>query len=87
MSGARSRYAAFMATWRRLRGEKTRARRTRELFALLLPYKLRVAGMLASLGVSIAAGLAPPYLAMVAIDNGIKENDAGVLTLVVALFV
>lgn len=87
MSGLRARYTEFFATWRRLRGEKTRARRTRELLSLLAPYKLRVAAMFASLGVSIAAGLAPPYLAMVAIDDGIKKDDAGVLTLVVVLFV
>lgn len=76
----------FIETWRRLRGEGTRGRRTRELFSLLKPYRLRVAGMLAALGVSIAAGLAPPYLAMVAIDDGIKAGDAGVLTTVVILF-
>lgn len=87
MNGARERIGRFLATWRRLRGEGTRARRTKELFSLLWPYRLRVAGMLVALGVSIAAGLAPPYLAMVAIDKGIKAGDSGVLTEVVALFV
>lgn len=86
-SGPGKRYRDFVATWRRLRGEKKRGRRTRELFALLMPYKLRVVGMLLALGVSIAAGLAPPYLAMVAIDDGIKAGDSAVLTLVVVLFV
>lgn len=80
------RYDEFMATWRRLRGEKTRARRLRELISLLRPYRLRVALMFISMSIAIAAGLAPPYLAKIAIDNGIIEGDAETLTLVVVLY-
>ena len=38
-----------MSTWKRLRGEKTRARRLRELIALVRPYKWRVALMFVSM--------------------------------------
>lgn len=82
----RQHYSDFMSTWRRLRGEKTRARRLREVLALLRPYKLRVGLMFFSLAVAIAAGLAPPYLAKVAIDSGIIAGDSEVLTQVVVLF-
>ncbi|MGK2877331.1 MAG: ABC transporter ATP-binding protein [Solirubrobacterales bacterium] len=82
----RHRYTDFMSTWKRLRGEKTRARRLRELVALVRPYKWRVALMFLSMTVAIAAGLAPPYLAKVAIDNGIIAKDVGTLQLVVVLY-
>lgn len=82
----RRRYRDFMSTWRRLRGEKTRARRLRELAALLAPYKWRVALMFVSMAVAVAAGLAPPYLAKVAIDSGIIAGDFGTLELVVVLY-
>lgn len=75
-----------MATWRRLRSEKTRARRLRETVALLSPYKWRVALMFVSMAIAIAAGLAPPYLAKVAIDNGIIAGDYATLRLVVVLY-
>lgn len=80
------RYDDFMSTWQRLRGEKTRARRLRELVALLRPYRWRVMLMFASMTVAIAAGLAPPYLAKVAIDSGIIAKDFGTLELVVVLY-
>lgn len=80
------RYVTFMETWRRLRGERTRARRLRELVSLLKPYRLRVALMFISMSIAIAASLAPPYLAKVAIDNGIIAGDAETLTLVVVLY-
>ncbi|MFT4049757.1 MAG: ABC transporter ATP-binding protein [Solirubrobacterales bacterium] len=79
-------YNDFMGTWKRLRGEKTRARRLRELVALLKPYKWRVALMFVSMTIAIAAGLAPPYLAKVAIDSGIIAGDSGTLELVVVLY-
>lgn len=82
----RHRYDDFMSTWRRLRGEKTRARRLRELIALLAPYKWRVALMFVSMAVAIAAGLAPPFLAKIAIDNGIIAGDFQTLELVVVLY-
>ncbi|MBJ7458640.1 MAG: ABC transporter ATP-binding protein [Thermoleophilaceae bacterium] len=80
------RYSDFMSTWKRLRGEKTRARRLRELLALLRPYKWRVALMMLAMTVAIAASLAPPYLAKVAIDSGIIDKDFGTLQLVVVLY-
>ena len=43
----RHRYSDFMSTWKRLRGEKTRARRLRELIALRAAVQLRVALMFA----------------------------------------
>lgn len=82
----RHRYNDFMSTWQRLRGEKTRARRLRELIALVRPYKWRVGLMFLSMSVAIAAGLAPPYLAKVAIDQGIIAKDSGTLELVVVLY-
>ncbi|MGH2959972.1 MAG: ABC transporter ATP-binding protein, partial [Solirubrobacterales bacterium] len=75
-----------MSTWKRLRGEKTRARRLRELVALVRPYKWRVALMMLAMSVAIAASLAPPYLAKVAIDSGIIAKDFGTLQLVVVLY-
>jgi ATP-binding cassette subfamily B protein len=82
----RRRYREFFDTWRRLRGEKTRARRMRELLALVAPYKWRVVLMFVSMSVAVAAGLAPPYLAKVAIDNGIVARDTSTLKLVVVLY-
>lgn len=82
----RHHYSDFMSTWKRLRGEKTRARRLRELIALVKPYKWRVGLMFLSMTIAIAAGLAPPYLAKVAIDSGIIAKDAGTLELVVVLY-
>ncbi len=82
----RHHYSDFMSTWKRLRGEKTRARRLRELVALVRPYKWRVALMFLAMAVAIAAGLAPPYLAKVAIDSGIIAKDFGTLQLVVVLY-
>jgi ATP-binding cassette subfamily B protein len=82
----RRRIGSFMETWRRLRGEKSRARRLRELIGLLGPYKWRVGLMLASMTIAIAAGLAPPYLAKVAIDSGIIAKDFDTLKLVVVLY-
>ncbi len=82
----KQRYDHFMSTWRRLRGERTRARRLRELISLLKPYKWRVLLMFVSMSVAIAAGLAPPFLAKVAIDSGIIAGDYGTLQLVVVLY-
>lgn len=82
----RAHYSDFMSTWKRLRGEKTRARRLRELVALLAPYRWRVILMFLSMAIAIAAGLAPPYLAKVAIDSGIIGGDSQTLQLVVVLF-
>jgi ATP-binding cassette subfamily B protein len=83
----RRRYSDFMQTWGQLRGEKTRTRRLRETVMLLAPYKLRVFGMFVSMTLAIVAGLAPPYLAKIAIDNGIVDQDYDTLKLVVILYV
>jgi ATP-binding cassette subfamily B protein len=63
-----------------------RGRNLRGLLALLRPYRLRSAAMLAALLVGTAASLAPPLLAKVAIDNGISRHDTTTLVLVVVAF-
>ena len=64
--------------------------RTRRRFGLLvrltLPYRGRTALALGTLLVYTLVALAPPYLAKLAIDDGIKEGDLGRLTLIVLLF-
>ena len=42
--------------------------------------------MMGALVVATLAGLAPPYLAGAAIDDGIAKNDAGALTMIVLVF-
>jgi len=64
----------------------TRGRNLRGLLALIRPYKLRAAAMLAALIVGTAAALAPPLLAKVAIDQGIAKHDTETLVLVVIAF-
>jgi ATP-binding cassette subfamily B protein len=61
-------------------------RNLRGLLALLRPYRLRSAAMLAALIVGTAAALAPPLLAKVAIDKGIAHHDVTTLALVVVAF-
>jgi len=64
----------------------TRGRNLRGLLALLRPYRLRSAAMLAALLVGTAASLAPPLLAKVAIDTGISHHDTTTLVIVVLAF-
>ncbi|MEA2333033.1 MAG: ATP-binding cassette, subfamily bacterial [Thermoleophilaceae bacterium] len=64
-----------------------RNRRLRHLISLLRPYRGRVLLMLAALWVATGAALVPPYLAGVAIDEGIHSQDTGVLTKVLVAFV
>jgi len=71
---------------RRLKGTGGRGRKLRGLLELLRPYRWRVAVMLASLVLGTAASLAPPPLAKLAIDNGIRKGDVGTLDLVVLAF-
>ncbi len=73
--------------WRLVRGERQRTRKLRWLFGLLRPYRVRVAVTLVALIAATAAGLAPPYLAGRAIDNGIANHDLNALDLIVAAFV
>jgi ABC-type multidrug transport system fused ATPase/permease subunit len=72
--------------WRLIRGEDQRGRKLRWLLGLLRPYRIQVALMMVALLIATAAALAPPYLAGQAIDNGIRADDAGALTLIVVIF-
>ncbi len=56
---------------RRPRRAAAGARKLRDLLALLRPYRGRVVLMLIALLLATAAALAPPYLAGLAIDDGI----------------
>jgi ATP-binding cassette, subfamily B, bacterial len=62
------------------------ARRISTLARLAAPYKWRTILALASLFAATATALAPPYLAKLAIDDGIRKEDLHALTIVVALF-
>ena len=66
---------------------RERARRLKGVAELLRPYRGRVAVAMASLVVAPAASLAPPYLAKLAIDDGITPGDVGALNLIVAAFI
>ncbi len=65
-------------------------RRTRRRFGLLvrltLPYRGRTALALGTLLVYTLVALTPPYLAKLAIDEGIRPGDLGRLTQIVLLF-
>ena len=67
--------ARLRSIWRILRGEDQRARKIRWMLGLLRPYRGRVAAMFVALLIATAAGLAPPYLAGLAVDKGINGND------------
>jgi ABC-type multidrug transport system fused ATPase/permease subunit len=64
----------------------SRARNLRGLLELLRPYRLRTSAMLVALVLGTAASLAPPLLAKLAIDSGIKKHDVHTLALVVLAF-
>ena len=66
---------------------RDRRRRLRGVAALLRPYRARVIVAFASLVLATAASLAPPYLAKLAIDDGITPGDLGALNLIVAAFI
>ena len=58
------------------------------LARLTAPYKRQTALALVSLLVAATAtALAPPYLAKLAIDDGIRDQDLHALTIIVALFI
>jgi ABC-type multidrug transport system fused ATPase/permease subunit len=67
-------------SWRRT------VRRVSTLARLTAPYKLRTALALASLAAATATALAPPYLAKLALDNGVRNQDFQLLVLVVVAF-
>src|SRR5437763_12787658 len=62
-------------------------RRVSTLARLAAPYKARTALAIFFLLLATAISLAPPYLAKVAIDHGIRRQDAQALWAIVALFV
>ena len=66
---------------------RERRRRLRGVAELLRPYRGRVIVAFISLVLATAASLAPPYLAKLAIDEGITPGDLGALNLIVAAFV
>jgi ATP-binding cassette subfamily B protein len=67
-------------SWRRTR------RRVALLARLALPYPGRASLAVATLLVYTLVALAPPYLAKLAIDQGISQSDLDRLTVLVALF-
>ena len=64
-----------------------RLRKLRKLLALLRPYRARVLLMMVALVVATAAALVPPYLAGLAIDDGIRAGDEDALLLITLAFV
>jgi len=77
----------FRDVWRLLRGQDQRARKVRWMLGLLRPYRGKVALMFVALLFATGAGLAPPYLAGQAVDNGIVTGDVSALDWIVAAFV
>jgi ABC-type multidrug transport system fused ATPase/permease subunit len=67
-------------SWRRT------ARRISTLARLTAPYKVRTAIAIATLLAATLTSLAPPYLAKLALDDGIRQKDYGKLVLVVVAF-
>ena len=63
------------------------ARRVSMLARLTAPYKLRTTLAVVSLLAATATALAPPYLAKLALDEGIRGGDLQTLSVIVALFV
>jgi ABC-type multidrug transport system fused ATPase/permease subunit len=67
-------------SWRRT------VRRIKTLARLTSPYKARTSLALGSLLAATLAGLAPPYLAKLALDNGIASQDFSTLVWIVVAF-
>ncbi len=65
---------------------KTTVRRVTTLARLTKPYKLRTALALLSLLAATATGLAPPFLAGMAVNRGIDEGDMRTLVILVIAF-
>jgi ABC-type multidrug transport system fused ATPase/permease subunit len=66
---------------------RQRLRRLRGVAELLRPYRGRTALAVISLVLGTAASLAPPYLAKLAIDDGITPKDIGALDRIVVAFI
>jgi ATP-binding cassette subfamily B protein len=62
------------------------ARRVSTLARLAAPYKRQTILALVSLLAATATALVPPYLAKLAIDDGIRKQDLHALTIIVLLF-
>jgi ABC-type multidrug transport system fused ATPase/permease subunit len=62
-------------------------RRVSTLARLTAPYKARTTLAVVSLLAATLTALAPPFLAKLAVDDGIRDEDLGLLTILVALFV
>jgi ABC-type multidrug transport system fused ATPase/permease subunit len=62
------------------------ARRLRTLARLVAPYKGRAVLAVLSLLAAAATGLAPPFLAKLAIDRGITRGDTHLLVIIVIVF-
>ena len=62
------------------------ARRVATLARLAAPYKRQTTLALITLFAATATALAPPYLAKLAIDDGIRKHDLHALTIIVLLF-
>ena len=75
-----------VSVWRLIRGQDQRARKVRWMIGLLRPYRGRVALMFGAMLVATGAGLAPPYLAGRAVDDGIVAGDVSALDLIVVAF-
>jgi ABC-type multidrug transport system fused ATPase/permease subunit len=63
------------------------ARRVSTLARLAAPYKLRTTLAVVSLFAATLTALAPPYLAKLAVDDGIRAENFDALVLIVAFFV
>jgi ABC-type multidrug transport system fused ATPase/permease subunit len=62
-------------------------RRVSTLARLTAPYKARTTLAIVSLLAATLTALAPPFLAKLAVDDGIRGDDLGLLTILVTLFV
>jgi ABC-type multidrug transport system fused ATPase/permease subunit len=71
---------------RRLQETGGRGRKLRGLVEILAPYRWRVLAMFVALVAATAAALAPAPLAKLAIDQGIRHHDTGVLDRIVVVF-
>lgn len=70
-----------------MRGTSGRGRKVRGLASLLRPYRARGYVALVAILAGVAASLAPAPLAAKAIDDGIVPGDAGVLNVIVVVYV
>ena len=80
-------FLLFASLWRLIRGQDQRGRKVRWMVGLLHPYRGKVALMFVALLLATGAGLAPPYLAGLAVDEGIVAGDVGALDRIVVAFV